>query len=154
MMSRQRKSNLFVGAMSSGSRFLRDLAWLLGRPWSTASRSLEEVVHASSLVGAQGGRRPPAILATIYLAVLLLLMAVPIGVLTAIYLEEYARKERWYNRVLKLNIQNLAAVPAIVYGILGLAFVVRGPVGVGRVLPAGGDHPHPRRPAHRDHRLP
>ena len=65
-------------------------------------------------------------------------MAVPIGVLTAIYLEEYAHKERWYNRLLELNIQNLAAVPAIVYGILGLAFVVRGPVGIGRVLLAGG----------------
>ena len=57
--------------------------------------------------------------------------------LTAIYLEEYAHKERWYNRLLELNIQNLAAVPAIVYGILGLAFVVRGPVGIGRVLLAG-----------------
>jgi phosphate transport system permease protein len=62
---------------------------------------------------------------------------VPIGVATAIYLEEYARKERWYNRLLELNIQNLAAVPAIVYGILGLAFVVRGPLGIGRVLLAG-----------------
>ncbi len=65
------------------------------------------------------------------------LMAVPIGVATAIYLEEYAHKERWYNRLLELNIQNLAAVPAIVYGILGLAFVVRGPFGIGRVLLAG-----------------
>jgi phosphate transport system permease protein len=61
---------------------------------------------------------------------------VPIGVGTAIYLEEYANKERWYNRLLELNIQNLAAVPAIVYGILGLAFIVRG-IGVGRVLLAG-----------------
>jgi phosphate transport system permease protein len=68
--------------------------------------------------------------------VLLLLMTVPIGVCTAIYLEEYANKERWYNRLLELNIQNLAAVPAIVYGILGLAFIVRG-VGLGRVLLAG-----------------
>jgi phosphate transport system permease protein len=64
-------------------------------------------------------------------------MAVPVGVGTAIYLEEYANRNRWYNRLLEVNIQNLAAVPAIVYGILGLAFVVRGPVGVGRVLLAG-----------------
>jgi phosphate transport system permease protein len=69
--------------------------------------------------------------------VLLLAMCVPIGVATALYLEEYAYKERWYNRLLELNIQNLAAVPAIVYGILGLAFVVRGPLGIGRVLLAG-----------------
>ena len=60
----------------------------------------------------------------------------PIGVGTAVYLEEYANKERWYNRLLELNIQNLAAVPSIVYGILGLAFLVRG-IGLGRVLLAG-----------------
>jgi phosphate transport system permease protein len=78
----------------------------------------------------------PAILATIYIGVLLLLFTVPIGVGTAIYLEEYANRERWYNRLLELNIQNLAAVPSIVYGILGLAFIVRG-LGFGRVLLAG-----------------
>jgi phosphate transport system permease protein len=78
----------------------------------------------------------PAILATIYIGVLLLLFTVPIGVGTAIYLEEYANRDRWYNRLLELNIQNLAAVPSIVYGILGLAFIVRG-IGLGRVLLAG-----------------
>jgi phosphate transport system permease protein len=78
----------------------------------------------------------PAILATIYLGVLLILFTVPIGVATAIYLEEYANKERWYNRFLEVNIQNLAGVPSIVYGILGLAFLVRG-LGLGRVLLAG-----------------
>jgi phosphate transport system permease protein len=78
----------------------------------------------------------PAILATIYLGVLLLAFTVPIGVATAVYLEEYANRNRWYNRLLELNIQNLAAVPSIVYGILGLAFLVRG-LGLGRVLLAG-----------------
>ena len=78
----------------------------------------------------------PAILGTIYMMVLLLVMVVPVGVGTAIYLEEYANRERWYNRLLELNIQNLAAVPSIVYGILGLAFLVRG-IGLGRVLLAG-----------------
>jgi phosphate transport system permease protein len=63
-------------------------------------------------------------------------MAIPVGVATALYLEEYANKERWYNRFLEVNIQNLAAVPSIVYGILGLAFLVRG-LGLGRVLLAG-----------------
>ena len=78
----------------------------------------------------------PAILGTIELMALLLVMAVPLGVGTAIYLEEYAGRERWYNRLLEVNIQNLAAVPSIVYGILGLAFLVRG-LGLGRVLLAG-----------------
>jgi phosphate transport system permease protein len=78
----------------------------------------------------------PAILATLYLGLLVLLFSVPIGILTAIYLEEYADRNRWWNRVIEVNIQNLAAVPSIVYGILGLAFIVRG-LGVGRVVFAG-----------------
>ena len=62
---------------------------------------------------------------------------ITIGSGTAIYLEEYADPDRWYNRLLEVNIQNLAAVPSIVYGILGLAFLVRG-LGIGRVTLAGG----------------
>jgi phosphate transport system permease protein len=78
----------------------------------------------------------PAIRGTIYMMIILLVTVVPLGVGTALYLEEYANRERWYNRLLELNIQNLAAVPSIVYGILGLAFLVRG-LGLGRVLLAG-----------------
>jgi phosphate transport system permease protein len=78
----------------------------------------------------------PAIIATILMMLLLIVMAIPVGVATALYLEEYANKERWYNRFLEVNIQNLAAVPSIVYGILGLAFLVRG-LGLGRVRLAG-----------------
>ena len=84
----------------------------------------------------EAGARP-AILATLYLGVIVLVLSVPIGVLTAIYLEEYADRTRWWNRFIEVNIQNLAAVPSIVYGILGLAFIVRG-IGVGRVVLAGG----------------
>ena len=65
-------------------------------------------------------------------------LAVPIGVATAIYLEEFAHHARWYNRLLDLNIQNLAAVPSIVYGILGLAFIARGPVGWGPTVKTAG----------------
>jgi phosphate transport system permease protein len=137
-MSRQLKSRIFVVAMlvclavSFGT-----LGWLLVTTFMDGLPAIDGKLFTdppSSLPEEAGAR--PAILATIYLAVLLLLMTVPIGVATAIYLEEYAHKERWYNRLLELNIQNLAAVPAIVYGILGLAFIVRG-IGIGRVLFAG-----------------
>jgi len=93
------------------------------------------LTQAPSADPAVAGARP-AILATIYLGLLLLAMVVPVGVASAVYLEEYARKERWYNRLLEIAIQNLAGVPSIVYGILGLAFIVRG-AGLGRVLLAG-----------------
>jgi phosphate transport system permease protein len=88
----------------------------------------------SSLPSRAGIQSP--IVGTVYLMILVAAITIPIGVGAAIYLEEYADKERWYNRAIEVNIQNLAAVPSIVYGILGLAFLVRG-VGLGRVLLAG-----------------
>ena len=75
---------------------------------------------------------------TIWLMGVCALFIVPVGVATAIYLEEYADPTKWWNRVIELNIQNLAAVPSIVYGILGLAFLVRGPLSLGNVVLAGG----------------
>jgi phosphate transport system permease protein len=78
-----------------------------------------------------------AIVGTVYLMALVAFMVVPLGVATAIYLEEYADRSRWWNRLIEVNIQNLSAVPSVVYGILGLAFIVRGPFEMGRVLLAG-----------------
>jgi phosphate transport system permease protein len=79
-----------------------------------------------------------ALVGTISLMVITALFVVPLGVATAVYLEEYADRNRWYNRLVEVNIQNLAAVPSVVYGILGLAFIVRGPISMGNVLLAGG----------------
>jgi len=75
---------------------------------------------------------------TIWLMGVCACFIVPVGVATAIYLEEYGDPTKWWNRVIELNIQNLAAVPSIVYGILGLAFLVRGPFSLGNVVLAGG----------------
>ena len=79
----------------------------------------------------------PAILGSLYLIAGVIFIIVPIGIGAAIYLEEYANRERWWNRLIELNIQNLAGVPSIIYGILGLAFLVRGPLDLGFVLVAG-----------------
>jgi phosphate transport system permease protein len=79
-----------------------------------------------------------AIWGTIWLMAVCALFIVPVGVATAVYLEEYADETRWYNRAIEVNVQNLASVPSIVYGILGLAFLVRGPIGLGPVILAGG----------------
>jgi len=80
----------------------------------------------------------PAITGTLWIIGVCAVFIVPIGVATAIYLEEYADNTKWWNRLIEVNIQNLAAVPSIVYGILGLAFLVRGPLSLGRVVLAGG----------------
>lgn len=79
-----------------------------------------------------------AIWGTIWLMGICAVFIVPVGVATAIYLEEYADNDRWYNRLIEVNIQNLAAVPSVVYGILGLAFLVRGPLALGNTVLAGG----------------
>lgn len=67
-----------------------------------------------------------ALLGSLYLIAITILFAFPIGVGAAIYLEEYARKDNWLARIIQTNIDNLAGVPSIVYGILGLAIFVRG----------------------------
>ena len=77
-----------------------------------------------------------AIMGTIWVVGFTALFTVPIGVATAIYLEEYADERRWWNRALSVNIQNLAAVPSIIYGILALGFLVRG-LGLGPTVLAG-----------------
>ena len=80
----------------------------------------------------------PALAGTLWLMAVCAVFIVPVGVATAVYLEEYADRRKWFNRLIEVNIQNLAAVPSVVYGILGLAFIVRGPLSMGRVLLAGG----------------
>ncbi len=72
-----------------------------------------------------------AIFGSLWVVGLTAAISLPLGVSAALYLEEFARKDRWYNRLIELNIQNLAGVPSIVYGILGLAFVARGSLGWG-----------------------
>ena len=67
-----------------------------------------------------------ALLGSLWMIVIVIVVSFPIGVAAAIYLEEYARKDRWYNRVIEVNIYNLAGVPSIIYGLLGLATFVRG----------------------------
>ena len=78
----------------------------------------------------------PAIIASILVAVVLIATALPVAVGTAVYLEEFAPKGNRLIDLIELNIQNLAAVPSIIFGILGLAFLVRG-IDLGPVLLAG-----------------
>ena len=79
-----------------------------------------------------------AIFGTLWLVAIVFVTAIPVGVGAAIYLEQFADPTTWYNRLIDVVIQNLAAVPSIVYGILGLAFLSRGWLDLGPVLITGG----------------
>ncbi|MCU0561717.1 MAG: phosphate ABC transporter permease PstA [Desulfobacterales bacterium] len=61
-----------------------------------------------------------AVMGSFYTLVITLLLSFPVGVAAAVYLEEFARKNRWTD-LIEVNINNLAAVPSIVFGLLGLA---------------------------------
>ncbi|MET9829442.1 phosphate ABC transporter permease PstA [Streptomyces sp. NPDC006385] len=100
-------------------------AWprLDSRIWT----NFPDIIDPSS-AGAQS-----AIMGTIWVIAFTALYCLPTGILTAIYLEEYADPNRWYNRAIEINIQNLAAVPSIVYGILGLGVISRG-LGFGQTV--------------------
>lgn len=76
---------------------------------------------------------------SIWLLVVTALVAFPLGVGAGIYLEEYA-KDNWLTRLIEINIANLAAVPSIIYGLLGLQIFVRWlqPITNGRSVLAGG----------------
>jgi phosphate transport system permease protein len=65
-----------------------------------------------------------AIIGSLYIIVIVIVVAFPIGIAAAIYLEEYASQSR-IHRIIQTNINNLAGVPSIIYGMLGLAFFVR-----------------------------
>lgn len=76
-----------------------------------------------------------ALAGTGLLMALTLAMALPVGVMAAIYLEEYAR-DSWLKSFIQINISNLAGVPSIIYGLLGLTIFVRY-FGFGRSILAG-----------------
>jgi phosphate transport system permease protein len=77
-----------------------------------------------------------AVVGSFFTLVLTLMLSFPIGVATAIYLEEFAKKNRWTD-LIEVNINNLAAVPSIVFGLLGLAVFI-GFVGLPRSAPLVG----------------
>ena len=126
-------STLFFGATMVGTLvlivlivdILRDgMGWL---DWqfitSFPSRKPEEAGLLSALFG------------TLWVMVLTALFSFPIGIGTAIYLEEYAPDNR-LRRLIQTNINNLAGVPSIVYGLLGLSFFVQS-LALGRSILAG-----------------
>jgi phosphate transport system permease protein len=77
----------------------------------------------------------PALIGSLYVIGLTALLALPVGIAAAVYLEEYG-KGGWIARTIEINIANLAGVPSIIYGLLGLMLFVRG-LGFERSVLAG-----------------
>lgn len=109
------------------------LLWtVVDRGWSWLRP--EFIENAPSRRPERSGVRP-AIIGTFYVILITAATAFPIGVLGAVYLEEYAPRN-WWTKILRINISNLAGVPSVVYGILGLGIFVQF-FGFGRSLISG-----------------
>ena len=78
----------------------------------------------------------PALVGTLWIGAVSMLVAVPVGMAAAVYLQEFARPG-WLTTLLRTSIANLAGVPSIVFGILGLALFARG-FGLGLTVAAAG----------------
>ncbi len=96
--------------------------------------SWEFLTNYTSRRASQSGIRP-ALAGSIFIIALTAAIALPVGVAAAIYLEEYGTRSR-VARLIELNIANLAAVPSIIYGLLGLGLFVRA-LGFGGSIMAG-----------------
>ncbi len=96
--------------------------------WDVFSAGIERV--SWDFINSYPSRKPgeagikAALYGTIWLMFMTAIFAVPIGIGSAIYLHEYA-PSNWFTRIIQINIANLAGVPSIVYGLLGLALFVR-----------------------------
>ena len=112
------------------------LAWLVGRLALVGLPHVDAGFFTSyaSRRAASAGIKA-ALAGSAWLAGLTLLLALPVGIAAGIYMNEYARPGK-LSRLLRITIANLAGVPSIVFGILGLAIFVRA-FGLGYVLLAG-----------------
>jgi phosphate transport system permease protein len=121
-------SLLFLGIVVA----LAGLALLIGdnlvKGWPRLNADL--LTNGTSSLPANAGLRT-AIIGTLWIMAFVILFIIPIGVGSAVFLEEFASKEHRFARAVEVNIQNLAAVPSIIYGLLGLAFIARGPLDLG-----------------------
>ena len=101
--------------------FLAKLGFYLEKLWELLAAEPREANTEGGLL--------PAIIGTVMMVFLMSLFAFPLGVMTAVYLREYA-KDGWVVRGVRVAVNNLAGIPSIVYGIFGLGFFVYG-IGAG-----------------------
>ncbi len=89
-----------------------------GAPRLTATLLTEYPSSSPERAGAR-----PAILGSIWVIATTAVFTIPLGVAAAVHLEEFADRSNWFNRLVEVNVQNLASVPSIVYGLLALSFL-------------------------------
>ncbi|HDR16967.1 MAG TPA: phosphate ABC transporter permease PstA [Desulfobacteraceae bacterium] len=109
-----------IAAAVNGAALLVIIFFLVSRGWRAINWTFLTQAPMDSMT--KGGILP-CIIGTLYLGIGAILVALPVGVASALYLNEYARPGRLV-RLVRLGINNLAGVPSVVFGLFGLAFFV------------------------------
>jgi phosphate transport system permease protein len=135
---RRTKNRLFTFACTLAT--IAALAILAGLLYSVAAQGFARLkpdffTHFTSYIPSSAGIKA-ALAGTVWLVTITGIIAVPIGVAAAIYLEEFANRKSRVSALIEVNIANLAGVPSIIYGLLGLAIFVR-TLAMGRSILAG-----------------
>jgi len=141
MLSDQPRRDVVRNTIFASALFFAIAIALAGLMWLLADSviegaprlNLDLITEGNSSLPLTAGLRS-GIIGTLWIMAFVALFIVPIGVGAAVFLEEYANTESKLARAVEVNIQNLAAVPSIIYGLLGLAFIARGPLGLGFVV--------------------
>jgi phosphate transport system permease protein len=120
------REKAFIGlTMAATALILMMLVVIVGDIVVGGSKVLSwEFISAAPRNGMTAGGIFPAIFGTVALTLLMTIAAVPAGVVTAIYLTEYANSQSKLARVVRVCIANLAGVPSIVFGLFGLGFFI------------------------------
>lgn len=114
---------MFVGLLVGLVVLAVLLLFLLVEGWPRLN--LELLTNMPSIRFPQLAGAQSAIMGSIWVILTTAAICLPIGIMAAIYLEEYGNQASRFYRLVEVNIQNLAAVPSIVYGILGLGIIAR-----------------------------
>lgn len=121
------REKIFVGLLASSIVLvLAILVVILGNIVIHGARTVTwEFISEPPRAGMTEGGILPAIVGTAALVILMSIVAVPLGVATAVYLHEYARRDALTTTIIRSAVANLAGVPSIVFGLFGLGFFIQ-----------------------------
>lgn len=118
-----------TGALACASLFLvAVVAWMAGDIARQGPRGVDPAFIFGGIAGgmfdAQRSGVFPMVFGTVAMVTVMTVLVVPVGVMTALYLHEYADRSAWWTRAIRMAVNNLAGVPSIVFGLFGLGFFV------------------------------
>ncbi|WP_114193264.1 phosphate ABC transporter permease PstA [Edaphovirga cremea] len=123
LLLRDMKGQVHTIALSDVREAWYPNAMTLGQKWRHWANQVKQFVTENPRASNTEGGVFPAIFGTVLMVILMSVMVMPLGVIAAVYLHEYA-KNNWLTRLIRISVVNLAGVPSIVYGVFGLGFFV------------------------------